>query len=65
MTREKENELMAKRRELRRESQKLIQQIVDSRLEGHRNERAITALSRVSREEVELTKPNFSELAAA
>ncbi len=65
MTRERENELMAEMQRLRCESQQVIQRIVDARLRGERDEKAIKALSEISRKEVELTKPDFAELYAA
>ena len=62
MTREKENELLAQRREMRRRANDLIQRIVEARLRGERDTDAIAALAVLSKREVELTKPDFSAL---
>lgn len=65
MTRERENELLAHRKELRRRANELIQRIVDARLRDERDEDAIRELAQISRREIELTRPDFSGLAAA
>ena len=59
MTRERENELLAQRSDLRRRSRALIQRIVDARLRGERDEAAISELAALSKHEVELTRPRF------
>lgn len=65
MTRERENELLAHRKELRRRANDLIQRIVDARLRNERDEEAIRELALISQTEIELTRPDFSRLVAA
>ncbi len=60
MTRDKENELLARRRKLRQESNELIQRIVEARIRGDRDADAIRALGKLSREEVEMTRPDLT-----
>jgi hypothetical protein len=60
MTRDKENELLARRRKLRQKSNVLIQRIVDARIGGHRDAEAIRTLGELSREEVEMTRPDLT-----
>lgn len=60
MTREKEDELLAQRRELRNESKRMIQRIVQARLGGTRDDEAIDRLASLSCEEVEMTTPDFT-----
>jgi hypothetical protein len=60
MTRDKENELLARRRKLRQESNELIQRIVEARISGHRDADAIRELGKLSREEVEMTRPDLT-----
>lgn len=59
MTREREDELLALRREMRLRARAAIQRIVDARLGGQRDDAAIHELAQLSKEEVELTKPIF------
>ncbi|RVQ68752.1 hypothetical protein EKN06_00515 [Croceicoccus ponticola] len=60
MTRQKEDELLARRRELRRRAHELIQRIVEARLKGERDAEAIGELARLSQEEVEMTSPDLT-----
>lgn len=60
MTRDKENELLARRRALRQKSNELIQRIVEARIRGDRDADAIHALGELSREEVEMTRPDLT-----
>lgn len=60
MTREREDQLLAERSELRRRSRAAIQRIVEARLRGERDEQAIDELAALSRQEVELTRPAFA-----
>lgn len=60
MTREIENELLARRRELRQRANELIQLIVEARIRGDRDAESIRALAQLSREEVEMTRPDLT-----
>lgn len=60
MTREKENELLERRRQLRIKAQEMIQRIVEARIRGGRDEDAIQTLAKLSREEVDMTSPDFT-----
>jgi hypothetical protein len=64
MTREKEDELLARLRELRMESGRMIERIVVARKEGNRDEEAIRRLSEISRERERLTQPVFESAVA-
>lgn len=57
MTREKEDELLGKLRDMRRESGKLIQKIVDARKSGDRDDAAIAELAQLSKAQAALTRP--------
>ena len=59
LTREREDELLAIRREMRRRARAAIQRIVDARLRGERDAEAIQELAMLSKQEVELTGPFF------
>ena len=63
MTREKEDELLATRRELRRKAKAMIQRIVEARMRGERDGEAIIELGRLSAAEVKMTKPDLSLVA--
>lgn len=60
MTREKEDELLARRRALRLKANAMIQRIVEARIKGHRDDAAIRELAVLSREEVEMTSPDLT-----
>lgn len=60
MTREKEDELLARRRELRLKANEMIQRIVEARIKGERDGEAIRALAALSKEEVEMTSPDLT-----
>ncbi len=59
MTPDREEEIVAVRRDIRRRAIQAIQRIVDARLRGERDDVAISELAALSRQEVELTKPFF------
>ena len=59
MTREREDQLLAMRSGIRRRARAAIQRIVDARLRGERDDAAILELAELSKQEVELTKPQF------
>lgn len=63
MTREREDQLLAERSEIRRRSRVLIQRIVDARLRGEQDEEAMAELAMLSAREVELTQPDFAAAA--
>lgn len=63
MTREKEDELLARRRELRAKAHEMIQRIVEARIKGERDTDAIKELAVLSRQEVEMTKPDLTQAA--
>lgn len=60
MTREKEDELLARRRVLRLKANEMIQRIVEARIRGERDDEAISALAELSKEEVEMTDPDLT-----
>ena len=63
MTREREDQLLAEMRQLRQETSKLVQRIVEARMRGERDDDAIDRLATISDRKVELTRPDF-EVAA-
>lgn len=63
MTCEKEDELLARRRELREKAHEMIQRIVEARIKGERDADAIKELAVLSRQEVEMTKPDLTRAA--
>ena len=60
MSRQEEDALLARRRELRMEAKRMIQRIVEARLRGTRDDEAIDRLGVLTREEVEMTAPDFT-----
>ncbi len=63
MTREREDQLLAEMRQLRQETSRLVQRIVEARMRGERDDDAIDRLATISDRKVELTRPDF-EVAA-
>lgn len=63
MTREREDELMRERHNLRVRRRQLIQAIVDARMEGRQDIDAIEELAVLAQREIERTRPHFEDAA--